>query len=122
MPLALNLIKKSAVGEVKLTGAVFELTGAGETVTLVDQGDGTYGLPADTVLQKDQTYRLEEVTAPAGHHLSKQTEWLIHIDAQGNTTIDGQPVTVDDHTITLEITNPFTEIPVAIRKYTVQKE
>lgn len=122
VPLALNLIKKSAVGEVKLTGAIFELTGAGETVTLVDQGDGTYRLPADIVLQKDQTYRLEEVTAPAGHHLSKQTEWLIHIDAQGNTTIDGQPVTVDDHTITLEITNPFTEIPVAIRKYTVQKE
>ncbi len=122
VPLALNLIKKSAVGEVKLTGAVFELTGAGETVTLVDQGDGTYGLPADTALQKSQTYRLKEVTAPAGHHLAEQTQWQIHVDAQGHATIDGQPVTLVEHTITLEITNPFTEIPVAIRKYTVQKE
>ncbi|WP_430617798.1 hypothetical protein IGI86_001173 [Enterococcus sp. AZ188] len=122
VPLALNLIKKSAVGEVKLTGAVFELTGAGKTVTLVDQGDGTYGLPADTTLQKSQTYRLKEVTAPAGHHLAKQTEWLIHIDEQGHATIDGQPVTLVEHTITLEITNPFKEIPVAIRKYTLQNE
>lgn len=105
-----------------MTGAVFELTGAGETVILVDQGDGTYGLPADTALQKSQTYRLKEVTAPAGHHLAEQTQWQIHVDAQGHATIDGQPVTLVEHTITLEITNPFTEIPVAIRKYTVQKE
>lgn len=54
--------------------------------------------------------------------MAKQTEWLIHIDEQGHATIDGQPVTLVEHTIILEITNPFTEIPVAIRKYTLQNE
>ncbi len=73
----------------------------------MDQGDGTYGLPADTALQKSQTYRLKEVTAPAGHHLAEQTQWQIHVDAQGHATIDGQPVTLVEHTITLEITNPL---------------
>lgn len=66
------------------------------------------------------TYTLTETKAPEGHELSKKTTWEIKIASDGTVTIDGKTVTTSDDTIQLTIENPFVEIPIAVRKYTMQ--
>ena len=66
------------------------------------------------------TYTLTETKAPEGHELSKKTTWKIKIASNGTVTVDGKIVTTSDDTIQLTIENPFIEIPIAVRKYTMQ--
>ncbi len=65
-------------------------------------------------------YTLTETKAPEGHELSKKTTWKIKIASNGTVTVDGKIVTTSDDTIQLTIENPFIEIPIAVRKYTMQ--
>ncbi|MDT2792421.1 VWA domain-containing protein, partial [Enterococcus lactis] len=119
-PLNLKITKNSSTGEKDLIGAVFKLTGDSIDTLLTDHGDGTYSLPENVKLQKEMTYTLTETKAPEGHELSKKTTWEIKIASDGTVTIDGKTVTTSDDTIQLTIENPFVEIPVAVRKYTMQ--
>lgn len=120
-PLDLKITKNSSTGEKKLIGAVFKLTGDSIDTLLTDNGDGTYSLPENVKLQKEMTYTLTETKAPEGHELSKKTTWEIKIASDGTVTIDGKTVTTSDDTIQLTIENPFVEIPIAVRKYTMQR-
>lgn len=120
-PLDLKITKNSSTGEKKLIGAVFKLTGDSIDTLLTDHGDGTYSLPENVKLQKEMTYTLTETKAPEGHELSKKTTWEIKIASDGTVTIDGKTVTTSDDTIQLTIENPFVEIPIAVRKYTMQR-
>ena len=119
-PLDLKITKNSSTGEKDLIGAVFKLTGDSIDTLLTDNGDGTYSLPGNVKLQKEMTYTLTETKAPEGHELSKKTTWEIKIASDGTVTIDGKTVTTSDDTIQLTIENPFVEIPIAVRKYTMQ--
>ncbi len=119
-PLDLKITKNSSTGEKDLIGAVFKLTGDSIDTLLTDNGDGTYSLPENVKLQKEMTYTLTETKAPEGHELSKKTTWEIKIASDGTVTIDGKTVTTSDDTIQLTIENPFVEIPIAVRKYTMQ--
>ncbi|EGP4810178.1 VWA domain-containing protein [Enterococcus faecium] len=119
-PLNLKITKNSSTGEKNLIGAVFKLTGDSIDTLLTDHGDGTYSLPGNIKLQKEMTYTLTETKAPEGHELSKKTTWEIKIASDGTVTIDGKTVTTSDDTIQLTIENPFIEIPIAVRKYTMQ--
>ncbi|WP_267647109.1 SpaA isopeptide-forming pilin-related protein, partial [Enterococcus faecium] len=119
-PLNLKITKNSSTGEKDLIGAVFKLTGDSIDTLLTDHGDGTYSLPENVKLQKEMTYTLTETKAPEGHELSKKTTWEIKIASDGTVTIDGKTVTTSDDTIQLTIENPFVEIPIAVRKYTMQ--
>lgn len=119
-PLDLKITKNSSTGEKDLIGAVFKLTGDSIDTLLTDNGDGTYSLPENVKLQKEMTYTLTETKAPEGHELSKKTTWEIKIASDGTVTIDGKTVTTSDDTIQLTIENPFMEIPIAVRKYTMQ--
>lgn len=119
-PLDLKITKNSSTGEKDLIGAVFKLTGDSIDTLLTDNGDGTYSLPENVKLQKEMTYTLTETKAPEGHELSKKTTWEIKIASDGTVTIDGKTVTTSDDTIQLTIENPFIEIPIAVRKYTMQ--
>ena len=119
-PLDLKITKNSSTGEKDLIGAVFKLTGDSIDTLLTDNGDGTYSLPENVKLQKEMTYTLTETKAPEGHELSKKTTWEIKIASEGTVTIDGKTVTTSDDTIQLTIENPFVEIPIAVRKYTMQ--
>ena len=119
-PLDLKITKNSSTGEKDLIGAVFKLTGDSIDTLLTDNGDGTYSLPGNVKLQKEMTYTLIETKAPEGHELSKKTTWEIKIASDGTVTIDGKTVTTSDDTIQLTIENPFVEIPIAVRKYTMQ--
>ncbi len=119
-PLDLKITKNSSTGEKDLIGAVFKLTGDSIDTLLTDNGDGTYSLPENDKLQKEMTYTLTETKAPEGHELSKKTTWEIKIASDGTVTIDGKTVTTSDDTIQLTIENPFVEIPIAVRKYTMQ--
>ena len=119
-PLDLKITKNSSTGEKDLIGAVFKLTGDSIDTLLTDHGDGTYSLPENVKLQKEMTYTLTETKAPEGHGLSKKTTWEIKIASDGTVTIDGKTVTTSDDTIQLTIENPFVEIPIAVRKYTMQ--
>ncbi|MDB7360235.1 SpaA isopeptide-forming pilin-related protein [Enterococcus faecium] len=119
-PLDLKITKNSSTGEKDLIGAVFKLTGDSIDTLLTDNGDGTYSLPGNIKLQKEMTYTLTETKAPEGHELSKKTTWEIKIASDGTVTIDGKTVTTSDDTIQLTIENPFVEIPIAVRKYTMQ--
>lgn len=119
-PLDLKITKNSSTGEKDLIGAVFKLTGDSIDTLLTDNGDGTYSLPENVKLQKEMTYTLTETKAPEGHELSKKTTWKIKIASNGTVTVDGKIVTTSDDTIQLTIENPFIEIPIAIRKYTMQ--
>lgn len=119
-PLDLKITKNSSTGEKDLIGAVFKLTGDSIDTLLTDNGDGTYSLPENVKLQKEMTYTLTETKAPEGHELSKKTTWEIKIASDGTVTIDGKTVTTSDDTIQLTIENPFFEIPIAVRKYTMQ--
>ncbi|EMF0368393.1 VWA domain-containing protein, partial [Enterococcus faecium] len=119
-PLDLKITKNSSTGEKDLIGAVFKLTGDSIDTLLTDHGDGTYSLPENVKLQKEMTYTLTETKAPEGHELSKKTTWEIKIASDGTVTIDGKTVTTSDDTIQLTIENPFVEIPIAVRKYTMQ--
>ncbi|EMF0265106.1 VWA domain-containing protein [Enterococcus faecium] len=119
-PLDLKITKNSSTGEKDLIGAVFKLTGDSIDTLLTDNGDGTYSLPENVKLQKEMTYTLTETKAPEGHELSKKTTWKIKIASNGTVTVDGKIVTTSDDTIQLTIENPFIEIPIAVRKYTMQ--
>ncbi|NTR81718.1 VWA domain-containing protein, partial [Enterococcus faecium] len=119
-PLDLKITKNSSTGEKDLIGAVFKLTGDSIDTLLTDHGDGTYSLPENVKLQKEMTYTLTETKAPEGHELSKKTTWKIKIASNGTVTVDGKIVTTSDDTIQLTIENPFIEIPIAVRKYTMQ--
>ncbi|WP_195943517.1 SpaA isopeptide-forming pilin-related protein [Enterococcus faecium] len=119
-PLDLKITKNSSTGEKDLIGAVFKLTGDSIDTLLTDNGDGTYSLPENVKLQKEMTYTLAETKAPEGHELSKKTTWKIKIASNGTVTVDGKIVTTSDDTIQLTIENPFIEIPIAVRKYTMQ--
>ena len=119
-PLDLKITKNSSTGEKDLIGAVFKLTGDSIDTLLTDNGDGTYSLPENVKLQKELTYTLTETKAPEGHELSKKTTWKIKIASNGTVTVDGKIVTTSDDTIQLTIENPFIEIPIAVRKYTMQ--
>ncbi|EMM1217705.1 Cna B-type domain-containing protein, partial [Enterococcus faecium] len=119
-PLDLKITKNSSTGEKDLIGAVFKLTGDSIDTLLTDNGDGTYSLPENVKLQKEMTYTLTETKAPEGHELSKKTTWKIKIASNGTVTVDGKTVTTSDDTIQLTIENPFIEIPIAVRKYTMQ--
>ncbi|EGP5084416.1 VWA domain-containing protein [Enterococcus faecium] len=119
-PLNLKITKNSSTGEKNLIGAVFKLTGDSIDTLLTDHGDGTYSLPENVKLQKEMTYTLTETKAPEGHELSKKTTWKIKIASNGTVTVDGKIVTTSDDTIQLTIENPFIEIPIAVRKYTMQ--
>nr|WP_305040226.1 SpaA isopeptide-forming pilin-related protein [Enterococcus faecium] len=119
-PLDLKITKNSSTGEKDLIGAVFKLTGDSIDTLLTDNGDGTYSLPGNVKLQKEMTYTLTETKAPEGHELSKKTTWEIKIASDSTVTIDGKTVTTSDDTIQLTIENPFVEIPIAVRKYTMQ--
>lgn len=119
-PLNLKITKNSSTGEKNLIGAVFKLTGDSIDTLLTDHGDGTYSLPENIKLQKEMTYTLTETKAPEGHELSKKTTWEIKIASDGTVTADGKIVTTSDDTIQLTIENPFIEIPIAVRKYTMQ--
>ncbi|HFC9196716.1 SpaA isopeptide-forming pilin-related protein [Enterococcus lactis] len=119
-PLDLKITKNSSTGEKDLIGAVFKLTGDSIDTLLTDNGEGTYSLPENVKLQKEMTYTLTETKAPEGHELSKKTTWEIKIASDGTVTIDGKTVTTSDDTIQLTIENPFVEIPIAVRKYTMQ--
>lgn len=119
-PLDLKITKNSSTGEKDLIGAVFKLAGDSIDTLLTDNGDGTYSLPENVKLQKEMTYTLTETKAPEGHELSKKTTWEIKIASDGTVTIDGKTVTTSDDTIQLTIENPFVEIPIAVRKYTMQ--
>jgi hypothetical protein len=118
-PLALKVIKNSSTGEKNLVGAVFELTGKNGRTTLIDNQDGTYSLPQDVRLQKGEIYTLTEVQAPAGHERGKTT-WQIEVTSEGRVTIDGEEVSTEEQVITLTVVNPFSELPIGIRKYTLQ--
>ncbi|PQD54719.1 SpaA isopeptide-forming pilin-related protein, partial [Enterococcus faecium] len=119
-PLDLKITKNSSTGEKDLIGAVFKLTGDSIDTLLTDNGDGTYSLPENVKLQKEMTYTLTETKAPEGHELSKKTTWKIKIASNSTVTVDGKIVTTSDDTIQLTIENPFIEIPIAVRKYTMQ--
>ncbi|AWX47688.1 MULTISPECIES: SpaA isopeptide-forming pilin-related protein [Enterococcus] len=119
-PLDLKITKNSSTGEKDLIGAVFKLTGDSIDTLLTDNGDGTYSLPENVKLQKEMTYTLTETKAPEGHELSKKTTWKIKIASNGTVTVYGKIVTTSDDTIQLTIENPFIEIPIAVRKYTMQ--
>ncbi|WP_275400627.1 SpaA isopeptide-forming pilin-related protein [Enterococcus faecium] len=119
-PLDLKITKNSSTGEKDLIGAVFKLAGDSIDTLLTDNGDGTYSLPENVKLQKEMTYTLTETKAPEGHELSKKTTWEIKIASDGTVTIDGKTVTTSDDTIQLTIENLFVEIPIAVRKYTMQ--
>ncbi|ELB52048.1 von Willebrand factor protein [Enterococcus faecium EnGen0038] len=119
-PLDLKITKNSSTGEKDLIGAVFKLTGDSIDTLLTDNGDGTYSLPENVKLQKEMTYTLTKTKAPEGHELSKKTTWKIKIASNGTVTVDGKIVTTSDDTIQLTIENPFIEIPIAVRKYTMQ--
>lgn len=119
-PLDLKITKNSSTGEKDLIGAVFKLTGDSIDTLLTDNGDGTYSLPENVKLQKEMTYTLTETKAPEGHELSKKTTWKIKIASNGTVTVDGKIVTTSDDTIQLTIENTFVEIPIAVRKYTMQ--
>lgn len=119
-PLDLKITKNSSTGEKDLIGAVFKLTGDSIDTLLTDNGDGTYSLRENVKLQKEMTYTLTETKAPEGHELSKKTTWKIKIASNGTVTVDGKIVTTSDDTIQLTIENPFIEIPIAVRKYTMQ--
>lgn len=119
-PLDLKITKNSSTGEKDLIGAVFKLAGDSIDTLLTDNGDGTYSLPENVKLQKEMTYTLTETKAPEGHELSKKTTWEIKIASDGTVTIDGKTVATSDDTIQLTIENPFVEIPIAVRKYTMQ--
>ncbi|THE11428.1 VWA domain-containing protein [Enterococcus hirae] len=120
IPLDLNVTKRSSSGNTLLKGAVFKVTGKDTDVTLVDHEDGTYSLPEDVRLAKGATYTLTEINAPKGHELSEKHTWKIVISEEGKVTIDEKAHSVSNQTIQLTIENPFSEIPIAIRKYTVQ--
>lgn len=116
-PYNLLIKKKSSAGDELLTGAVFTLTGGRLNVTLNDNGDGTYTLPADATLDKNQTYTLTETIAPDGHELSGKTTWEIKVAANGKVTIDGKTATIANQQIELTITNMFKKVPIAVWKY-----
>lgn len=118
-PLALKVIKNSSAGEKNLVGAVFELTGKNGRTTLIDNQDGSYSLPQNVRLQKGETYTLTEVQAPAGHERGKTT-WQIEVTSEGIVTIDGDEVSTEEQVITLTVVNLFSELPIGIRKYTLQ--
>lgn len=119
-PLDLKVIKNSSTGEKNLEGAIFELTGDGVKTTLIDNQDGSYSLPKEVRLQKGKKYTLTELQAPAGHELGEKTTWNIEVTNQGTVKIDGKEVTTSNQVITLEIENQFSELPINIRKYTLQ--
>ncbi len=119
-PLNLKVIKQSSSGEQNLEGAVFQLTGDSLDVTLKDNHDGSYSLPDNTRLDKGKSYTLTEKKAPEGHELSKKQTWTINVSEEGTATIDDKEVTATDNTLTLTIENHFKEIPIRVRKYTIQ--
>lgn len=77
-------------------------------------------MPKEVRLQKGKKYTLTELQAPAGHELGEKTTWNIEVTNQGTVKIDGKEVTTSNQVITLEIENQFSELPINIRKYTLQ--
>ena len=57
--------------------------------------------------------------APAGHERGKTT-WQIEVTSEGIVTIDGDEVSTEEQVITLTVVNLFSELPIGIRKYTLQ--
>lgn len=120
-PLGLVISKISNQNETPLKGAVFKLTGGtlpSAEILLLDQGDGTYILPATFKLQLNSTYTLIEVTPPAGHEATAST-WQVKVSETGvvtiNNTEDG--VIISDHTIHYTIENQFKPIIFRTEKY-----
>ncbi|MBO0460511.1 VWA domain-containing protein [Enterococcus sp. DIV1298c] len=118
VPLDLKIIKTSSSDDHPLKGAVFRITIEGKDIQLLDHEDGTYSLPEEIRLEKEKSYTLTEVSAPAGHEKAEKQTWAITISKTGEVTVDDQKATVLDQVIQLTIENPFSELPVAIRKYT----
>ncbi len=129
-PLSLEVTKVSGDNsDLKLAGATFELSGGdlGKTITLTDNGKGTYSLPAGTKLNKDQTYTLTEKTAPAGFEIAPENPWTIKIESTGKVVVtdkDGKEVTSkinqddpDNPVIGLNIADPVKEQEFQVEKY-----
>ncbi|WP_426093372.1 SpaA isopeptide-forming pilin-related protein, partial [Escherichia coli] len=76
-------------------------------------------LPQNVRLQKGETYTITEVQAPDGHERGKTT-WQIEVTSEGIVTIDGDEVSTEEQVITLSVVNLFSELPIGIRKYTLQ--
>ena len=85
---------------------------------MIDNQDGSYSLPQNVRLQKVKPI-LTEVQAPAGHERGKTT-WQIEVTSEGIVTIDGDEVSTEEQVITLTVVNLFSELPIGIRKYTLQ--
>lgn len=129
-PLSLEVTKVSGDNsDLKLAGATFELSGGdlGKTITLTDNGKGTYSLPEGTKLNKDQTYTLTEKTAPAGFEIAPENPWTIKIESTGKVVVtdkDGKEVTSkinqDDPNkpvISLNIADPVKKQEFQVEKY-----
>lgn len=129
-PLSLEVTKVSGDNsDLKLAGATFELSGGdlGKTITLTDNGKGTYSLPAGTKLNKDQTYTLTEKTAPAGFEIAPENPWTIKIESTGKVVVtdkDGNKVDskinqddADNPVIGLNIADPVKEQEFQVKKY-----
>lgn len=129
-PLSLEVTKVSGDNsDLKLAGATFELSGGdlGKTITLTDNGKGTYSLPEGTKLNKDQAYTLTEKTAPAGFEIAPENPWTIKIESTGKVVVtdkDGKEVTSkinqddpDKPVIGLNIADPVKKQEFQVEKY-----
>lgn len=122
-PLGLKIQKVSDQGEpaTPLKGAIFVLSGEGMDLAgtqLIDNEDGTYTLPQNKKLQRNQTYTLTETTPPTGHTATPDS-WEVHVSETGEITINGSKdgITVEGNTINYTITNSFQKITVMAEKY-----